>query len=52
MHEYGIDALFSTLALNVCEQEGIDMGYSHLDTSSFSLTGEYIPDSDENAILI
>jgi len=52
VHEYGIDALFSTIALNVCAQEGIDTGYSHLDTSSFSLTGEYLPDSDENAILI
>ncbi|MBF0260102.1 MAG: IS1634 family transposase, partial [Desulfamplus sp.] len=52
VHGYGIEALFSKIALNVCEQEGVNMDYSHLDTSSFSLTGEYIPDTDENAILI
>ncbi|WP_425430026.1 IS1634 family transposase, partial [Desulfamplus magnetovallimortis] len=52
VHQYGIEALFSKIALHVCEKEGINMDYSHLDTSSFSLTGEYIPDSDENAIRI
>jgi len=52
VHGYGIEALFSKIALNVCEQEGVNMDYSHLDTSSFSLTGEYIPDTDENAIRI
>ena len=52
VHQYGIEALFSKTALHVCKKEGIDMNYSHLDTSSFSLTGEYIPDSDENAIKI
>lgn len=52
VYNYGIGALFSQIAPDVCEQEGIKMDYSHLDTSSFSLTGEYIPDSDENAIRI
>ena len=52
VHQFGIEALFSKIALHVCEQEGIKLDYSHLDTSSFSLTGEYIPDSDENEIRI
>ncbi len=52
VHQYGIEALFSKIALHVCEEEGIKMNYSHSDTSSFSLTGEHLPDSDENAILI
>ena len=52
LHEYGNEALFSKIALNICEQEGIDRKYSHLDTTSFSLTGKYLPDSDENEILI
>lgn len=52
VHQYGIEALFFKIALHVCEKEGIKMDFSHLDTSSFSLTGEYIPDSDENAIQI
>jgi len=47
---YGCDLLLSELALAVCVQEGIEQRFNHLDTTSFSLTGEYIPDSDEHAI--
>src|SRR6266508_3976933 len=49
---YGCDLLFSELALAVCVQEGIDQRFHHLDTTSFSLSGEYAPDSDEHAIII
>ena len=52
VHAYGCDLLFSELALAVCAQEGIDERFSHLDTTSFSLTGDYVPDSDEHAIAI
>lgn len=52
VYQYGIEALFSKIALHVCEKEGIKMDYSHLDTSSFSVTGEHLPDSDENEIRI
>src|SRR5229473_4765962 len=49
---YGCDLLFSELALAVCAHEGIAQRFNHLDTTSFSLTGAYIPDSDEHAIAI
>jgi transposase len=49
---YGCDLLFSELALAVCTQEGIDQRFNHLDTTSFSLTGDYVPVSDEQAITI
>ena len=49
-YAYGCDLLFQELALAVCAQEGIDLRFNHLDTTSFSLTGEYVPDSDEHAI--
>ena len=52
VHAYGCDLLFSELALAVCAQEGIDERFNHLDTTSFSLTGDYVPDSDEHAIAI
>ena len=52
VHAYGCDLLFSELALTVCAQEGIDLRFNHLDTTSFALTGAYIPDSDEQAITI
>jgi transposase len=51
-HAYSCDLLFSELALSVCHQEGIDARFNHLDTTSFSLTGDYVPDSDEHAIAI
>jgi transposase len=51
-YTYGCDALLQELALAVCAQEGIDQRFNHLDTTSFSLTGEYVPDSDEHAIMI
>jgi transposase len=52
VYTYGCDLLFSELALAVCAHEGIDQRFNHLDTTSFSLTGDYIPDSDEHAIAI
>jgi transposase len=52
VYTYGCDRLFSDLALAVCRQEGIDMRFNHLDTTSFSLTGEYVADSDAQAIAI
>ena len=52
VHAYGCDLLLSELALAVCAQEGIDTRFNHLDTTSFSLTGDYVPESDEHAIAI
>jgi transposase len=52
IHAYGCDLLFSELALAVCAQEGIEQRFDHLDTTSFSLSGDYVPESDEQAIHI
>jgi transposase len=52
VHAYGCDLLFSELALAVCTQERIDPRFNHLDTTSFSLTGDYLPESDAYAIAI
>jgi len=49
---YGCDMLFSEIALSVCQQERIDLRFNSLDTTSFSLTGDYAPDSDEHTILV
>jgi transposase len=51
-YTYGCDLLFHALALAVCAQEGLDLRFNHLDTTSFSLSGEYVPDSDEQAVTI
>src|SRR2546428_2451716 len=52
VYSYGCDLLFSELALAVCAQEGIEQRFHHLDTTSFSLSGDYVPESDEHAIRI
>src|SRR5438094_1197591 len=49
---YGCDLLFEELACAICVHEGIDLRFNHLDTTSFALTGEYVPDSDAHAIHI
>jgi transposase len=49
---YGCDTLFSELSLAVCQQEGVDRRFRHVDTTTFSLHGDYVPESDEQAILI
>jgi transposase len=51
-YAYGCDLLLHELALGVCARDGIDLRFNHLDTTSFSLTGEYGPDSDEQAMTI
>src|SRR5712692_6007889 len=52
IYAYGCDLLFSELALAVCAHEGIALRFNHLDTTSFALTGQYVPDSDEHAITL
>ena len=51
-HAYGCALFFQELALAICTQEGIDLRFKHLDTTSFSLTGDYVPASDEHAMRI
>jgi transposase len=51
-YAYGCDVLFSELALAVCAQAGIAQRFHHLDTTSFALSGDYMPESDEHAIRI
>ena len=52
VNEYGCDCLFSEIAMEVCEQEKVKLRYNCLDTTTFSLTGKYDKDSDENEIKI
>jgi len=52
VNTYGGDLLFSELALSVWQQETIDQRFNHLDTTSFALTGNYVPESDQQAIAI
>ena len=48
----GCDLLLRELALAVCVHERMDQRLHPLDTTSFSLSGEYAPESDEHTSLI
>jgi len=52
VHAYGCDLLFSEVAMAICAQEGIDQRFHHLDTTRCSLTGDYVPESDEQTMAI
>ena len=52
VHAYGCDLWFSELALAGCAQERIEQRFHHLDTTSFSLSGNYVAESDKQAIAI
>jgi len=40
-YEYGAEILFSEVALEICNKEGVDRRFNSLDTTSFSVYGEY-----------
>src|ERR1700722_747312 len=50
LSEYGCEKLFSTVALNVCKKEKVNLSVGHNDTTSHSLTGEN--DSDTERIKV
>ena len=52
VYAYGCDTLFGQLAVSACRSEEIDLRFHSLDTTTFSLTGDYVPDTDEHAISI
>jgi transposase len=52
VHTYGGDLLLSDIALAVCAHAGIDLRFNHLDTTSFAVTGAYVPESDAQALTI
>ncbi|MCW5589213.1 MAG: IS1634 family transposase [Legionellales bacterium] len=51
-HDYGCEQLYIELASRCCIQEKLDLTYTSLDTTSFSLDGEYTEGSDEHTIKI
>lgn len=51
-YTYGCSNLFAEISMAVCKKEKVDCRFNSEDTTSFSLTGDYVPDTDEHAILI
>jgi len=51
-HTHGCEALFGSLAASVCQQEQVDCSFGCEDTTSFSMTGEHLPDQNTQAVTI
>lgn len=51
-HGYGTEVLFSEIALNVCRQEKVDTRFNSLDSTSFTLTGDYLGKTDDDTVEI
>ena len=52
IHEYGSELLFSEIALHAVEQIGLDQRFTSIDTTSFSVSGDYDEQTDEKTITL
>jgi transposase len=52
IHKYGCELLFSEIARHVCQKGCVAEKFISLDTTSFSVSGEYDVDTDENEIIL
>ncbi|MDQ7005363.1 MAG: IS1634 family transposase [Ghiorsea sp.] len=51
-HGYGTELLFSEISLNVCRQEKVDTRFNSLDSTSFTLSGDYLEKTDDETVAI
>jgi transposase len=51
-HHYGTELLFSEISLAVCRQEKVDTRFNSLDTTSFTLSGDYLAKTDDDTVEI
>ncbi|MDJ0718916.1 MAG: IS1634 family transposase [Prochloraceae cyanobacterium] len=49
LYEFGLDKIFLAISLKACQIYGIDRSYSHLDSSSISVEGDYLICDKENS---
>ncbi len=48
LYKFGLNKIFLAISLKACQIYGIDHSYSHLDSSSISVEGDYLICSQEN----
>ncbi len=48
LYEFGLNKIFLAISLKACQLYGIDRSYSHLDSSSISVEGDYLICEREN----
>ena len=52
VYKYGLEKMFSELSVSACTIENINTGFTSLDTTSLSLTGQYDQSTDEHELQI
>ena len=52
IHDFGCEALFASVAKQACHLQNVNTKFQSLDTTSFSLTGEYDDCTDESVVAI
>ena len=48
LYKFGLNKIFLAISLKACQIYGIDRSYSHLDSSSISVEGDYLIGDQEN----
>jgi transposase len=51
-HAYGTELLFSEISLAVCRQENVETRFNSLDSTSFTLSGDYLAKTDDDTVAI
>jgi len=51
-YNYGTELLFSEISLDVCQQEKVDTTYNSDDSTSFTLSGDYMAKTDDETVAI
>jgi transposase len=52
IHDYGCEKLLSEISLSACQKEGISRKFNSLDTTSISVTGDYLSSGGEGEVTI
>ena len=51
-HGYGTELLFAEISLAVCRHEKVDTRFNSLDSTSFTLSGDYLAKTDDDTVKI
>ncbi|MDX8396002.1 MAG: IS1634 family transposase [Mariprofundaceae bacterium] len=51
-HSYGTELLFGEISLNVCQQEDVNTTYRSLDSTSLTLSGDYLGKTGDDEVAI
>lgn len=51
-HSYGTELLFSEISLKVCQQEQVDTCFNSKDTTSFTLSGDYLGKTNDDTVQV